>query len=536
MFRKSMFVGAIVLCCVTAFAQRRLQLQPGQFDGMSWWEHVKILAADDMEGRETGSPGLQKAEAWLVEQLKRAGLEPAGTDGYYQPVAFIQREIVEKESSLALVKDGKAEPLVLGEDAFFGTRVDLASELEAPLVFVGYGLVVPEKNYDDLQGADLKGKVVVIVMGSPTELPAPLAAHASSTSERWKALQQAGAIGIVAIPNPASMDIPWSRMSLNRTHPSMSLARAEFEETPGQKLSVVFNPAHADMLFTGSGHSWDEIAALASQRKRIPQFPLTKSIRSKARMDKKEVVSSNVIAKLPGNDPTLKQQYVIMTAHIDHIGIGQPINGDAIYNGAMDNAAGSSALLDIAISLKRSAKLQRSVLFAWVTAEEKGLLGSKYFAAKPTVPRKDIIADLNMDMFLPIVPLKVLTVYGLEESDLGDGARQVAEADGVRVQPDQEPQRNIFIRSDQYSFIKQGIPSLAIGVGFDSSNKQVQKDWLTHRYHAPSDDLNQPKDLATAGKYETIMRDLVVKVADSPRKPEWKTDSFFRRYTDTPGR
>lgn len=530
---KPMLVIAFLLCSVAVFAQRASKLQPRQFDGTSWWEHVKVLAADDMEGRETGSPGLQKAEAWLVEQLKRAGLEPAGTNGYYQPVKFIQREIVERDSSLALVKDGKAEPLVLGEEAFFGTRVDLATEVEAPLVFIGYGLVVPEKNYDDLQGTDLKGKVAVIVTGSPAELPGPLAAHASSASERWKALQRAGAVGIVAILNPSSMDVPWSRMSLNRTHPSMTLDGEEFEETPGQKLSVIFNPANADTLFAGSGHSWNEIAALARERKHIPHFPLTVSVRAKTHMDKKQVMSSNVVAKLPGSDPKLKEEYVVITAHIDHIGIGEPINGDRIYNGAMDNASGSSALLDIATSLKRSARLRRPSLFVWVTGEEKGLLGSKYFAAKPTVPRKDLVADLNMDMFLPIVPLKLLTVYGLAESDLGDWARQIAEADGVRVQPDQEPQRNIFIRSDQYSFIKQGIPSLAIGVGFDEKNKQVQKDWLMHRYHAPSDDLSQPKDLATAGKYETIMRDLVVKVADSPQKPEWKMDSFFRRYADS---
>jgi hypothetical protein len=532
MARKPMLV-LVVLCSLAAFPQQASQVQPRQFDGASWWEHVKVLAADNMEGRETGSPGLQKAEAWLVGQLKRVGLEPAGTNGYYQPVKFIQREIVEKDSSLALVKDGKAEPLVLGEEAFFGTRVDLAPEMEAPLVFVGYGLVVPEKNYDDLRAADLKGKVAVMVTGSPAELPGPLAAHASSASERWKALQQAGAVGVIAILNPASMDIPWSRMSLNRTHPSMTLAGEEFDETRGQKLSVIFNPVHAEMLFAGSGHSWDEIAALAKERKPITRFPLTVSVQAKTRMDKKEVMSSNVIAKLPGGDSKLKEQYVVMTAHIDHIGIGQPINGDRIYNGAMDNASGSSALLDIATSLKRSAKPRRSVLFTWVTGEEKGLLGSRYFAVRPTVPKQDMVAELNMDMFLPIVPLKLLTVYGLAESDLGDWARQVAETDGAQVQPDQEPQRNIFIRSDQYSFIRQGIPSLAIGVGFDQSNKQVQKDWLTHRYHAPSDDLNQPVDLATAGKYETIMRDLLLKVADSPQKPEWKTDSFFRRYSQT---
>jgi hypothetical protein len=530
-----MLVVAVVMCSVTALGQQAVQSRPRQFDGKSWWDHVKVLAADNMEGRETGSPGLQRAEAWLTGQLKRAGLEPAGTDGYYQPVKFIRREIVEKDSSLALVRDGKAEALTLGEEAFFGTRVDLAPQMEAPLVFVGYGLVVPEKDYNDLEGVDLKGKVAVLVSGSPAELPGALASHASSASERWKALQKAGAVGILTIPNPAAMDIPWSRMSLNRTHPSMTLAGEEFEDTAGQQLSVIFNPAHAETLFAGSGHSWESIAALARDRKPIPRFPLAVSVRARARMEKSEVTSANVVAKLLGGDPKLKQEYVVMTAHIDHLGIGQPINGDRIYNGAMDNASGSSALLDLAMAFKRGKKVRRSMLFVWVTGEEKGLLGSRYFAAKPTVPRKDLVADLNMDMFLPIVPLKVLTVYGLAESDLGDWARQAAEAKGVRVQPDQEPQRNIFIRSDQYSFIKQGIPSLAMGVGFDESTKQVQKDWLTHRYHAPSDDLNQPVDLATAGKYETILRDLAVKVADSPQRPEWKADSFFRRYASSSG-
>lgn len=509
--------------------------QPGasHFDGQSWWNYVKVLADDNMEGRETGSAGLRRAEAYIVEQLKNDGLEPAGVKGFYQPVKFESRQIIEKDSNLALVHDGKTQPLTLGDDAIFSTRVDLAPSVEAPLVFVGYGLAVPEMNYDDLAGLDLKGKVVVMLAGAPAEIPGPLASHYSTASERWKALQKAGVVGTITILNPASMDIPWSRISVNRAHPSMALVGAEFDETPGQKLAVAFNPAKAAQLFDGSGHTLQEILDIAKDRKQLPRFPLAVSVKAKAKVEKKTLESSNVIARLPGSDPNLKNEYVVLSAHIDHLGIGEPINGDRIYNGAMDNGSGSAALLDVAASLKKSPeKLKRSLLFVFVTGEEKGLLGSRYFTAHPTVKAGSMVADINIDMFLPIVPLKFLTILGLNESDLGQMAASIAESLGVKPQPDPEPQRNAFIRSDQYNFIRQGIPGLAMQVSFEkgSPEQQIFKDWRTQRYHAPSDDVNQPVNLPAAGKYEEIVRTLMVRVANDEQRPLWKQDSFFRRY------
>ena len=514
------------------------QVAPTHFDGKTWWDYVKVLAADNMEGRETGSKGLEEAEAYVVSQLKQAGAESAGTNGYYQPVRFESRQIAEKDSSLALIHDGKAESLTLGEDAFFGTRVDLAPSVEAPLVFVGWGLTIPEQNYDDLAGLDLKGKVAVLINGAPADIPGALAAHYQASAQRWAAFRKAGAIGIIGIPNPASMDIPWSRMSLNRTHVTMTLADPKFDDTEDEKLSVIFNPTKAEPLFAGSGHSFQEVIDAARERKQLPRFPLAVSIKATAKLEKHKVDSANVIAKIPGSDPELKNEYVVLSAHIDHIGTGEPVNGDRIYNGAMDNASGSALLLDIAASLKKSGeKLKRSVLLVFVTGEEKGLLGSRYFTAYPTVDRKAMVADINTDMFLPIVPLKVLTVWGLAESDLGDEARQVAEARGIQVQADPEPQRNIFIRSDQYNFIRHGIPALMMGVAPDPSSaeqKQLFRDWLTHRYHAPSDDLEQPIDLSTAAQYEEVVRALLISVADNKQRPQWKPDSFFRRYAETP--
>ncbi|HEY6274589.1 MAG TPA: M28 family metallopeptidase [Terriglobales bacterium] len=509
--------------------------QPAQahFDGKTWWGFVNVLADDKMEGRETGSAGLRKAEGYIVDQLKNDGLEPAGVNGFYQPVKFESRQIDEKESSLSLVRDGKAEPLTLGDDAAFSTRIDLAPSVAAPLVFVGYGLRVPEMNYDDLAGLDLKGKVAVILAGSPAEIPGALSSHYQSAGERWKAFAKAGVVGTITILNPASMDIPWSRISLNRAHPSMALVGEQFDETAGQRLAVTFNPAKAEQLFAGSGHSFAEILEVAKDRKQLPRFPLAVSINAKAKVEKKTIESANVIARLPGSDPKLKNEYVVLSAHVDHLGIGEPINGDRIYNGAMDNAAGSAVLLDVAASLKKSPEiLKRSLLLVFVTGEEKGLLGSKYFTAHPTVKADSMVADINIDMFLPIVPLKVLTILGLTESDLGEEAAAVSESLGVKAQPDPEPQRNAFIRSDQYNFIRHGVPALAMQVSFEkgSPEQAIFKDWLTQRYHAPSDDLAQPVDLTAAAKYEEIIRLLMVRVADDVPRPQWKQNSFFRRY------
>jgi Zn-dependent M28 family amino/carboxypeptidase len=525
MLKKSLAIWLVVAASSANAAEH--------FDGKTWWDTVKVISDDKYEGRDTGSKGEQRAQEYIVQQLRALGVEPAGDGGYYQTVKLRTQEIAEPESQLTLIKDGNAQSITLGEQAFFSTRYSLAPKVDAPLVFVGYGLNIPENNYNDFAGMDLKNKVAVIITGSPADVPSALSAHYQSRAERWRALKAAGAIGFIQIPNPASMDLPWSRMALNRNHASMDLVGPEFDETAGAQLAVAFNPAHADLLLQGTGHSFEEIAALAKDRKPLPHFPLAVSVSAVTRSHSHDVQSTNIVAKISGSDPKLKGEYVVLSAHIDHVGIGEPINGDRIYNGAMDNGSGSALLLDVARSLQHThTKLKRSLLFVWVTGEEKGLLGSKYFAAHPTVPAKAMVADLNTDMFLPIIPLKVLTVYGLAESDLGERVIAVGKSLGVDVQPDPTPLFNVFIRSDQYNFVRHGVPSLMIDVGAVPGTPEAQtiKTWRTERYHAPSDDANQPVDLATAAGYEEVIRALTIEVANDAKRPQWKQDSFFRRY------
>src|SRR2546427_2688603 len=317
-------LSMIVFLAFAAICPAQQTPPASHFDGNSWWSHVKFLADDSLEGRDTGSEGLRKAQAYAVEQLQRAGLEPAGANGFYQPIRFNQYEVDEAKSSLALVANGQAKTLSFADDAFISSRATRNSTMiSAPLVFIGYGLQIPEKNLDELAGLDLKGKIVVYLAGSPADIPTALASHYQTAGERWKSLHAAGAIGTMNIANPASMDIPWSRISVNRNHPSMDLADAEFNETPGQQLGVAFNPASAEQLFAGSGHTFAEIAALGKDRKPLPHFPLTVSLNAKAEILTKSIESANIVAKLTGADPALKNEFVVVSAHIDHVGIGE---------------------------------------------------------------------------------------------------------------------------------------------------------------------------------------------------------------------
>jgi hypothetical protein len=526
-------------------------------EGKLWWAHIQFLADDKLEGRNTGSEGYRKAVAYVAGRFDRMGLRPAGTSSYEQQVKFETRTLVADQSSVALIHDDTTEELKPGQDATLSSRGEASDQVTAPMVFVGYGLVVPEANFNDLAGLDLHGKIAVYVNApGPVQASANVKSHYSSAVERWTALREAGAIGVATIANPrlptpgASQDAGGSTSGGNgggngtgngggrgsaapAPQPTVTLADPELRETEGMQVSIVITRNGGEKFFAGSGHTYESIMKLVADNQPLPTFPLAASLRVKTTFTTSSMEASNVVAMLPGSDPKLKDEYVVFSAHLDHLGIGRPVNGDSLYNGAMDNASGVASVLEVArLFTESGVKPKRSIIFLTVTGEEKGELGSRYFAAHPTVPFKQIVADVNLDMFLPLYKLRFLEVQGLVESSLGDVVKDAAKDEGVEVQTDREPDQNRFIRSDQYSFIRRGVPALAFKFGYEfgSPEEKIRQDWVKTIYHRPADDLNQPVDVESAARFDRIIFGLLRRIADDPARPHWKDDSFFRRF------
>ncbi len=509
-------------------------------EGRLWWSHVEYLASDALQGRNVGTEGFQKAAEYVAGQFQQLGLKPAGTKGYFQPVSFDTFLVDPERSSVELIRSGRSQMLELGVEASIAPRAASTTTVEAPLVFVGYGMVIPEAHYDDLAGLDLHGKIAVFVNATgPVKAPIPVKSHYSSAVERWNALRKAGAIGVLTIPNPRQQaarsgeDAPAPNAAPRPPQMAFVLADRSLLDITDQSAAVAVTTRAAPKLFEGAPHSFEEIESLARENQPLPKFALPATLRVKATVKQGTAQSMNLVGMIPGSDRTLKKEYVVLSAHLDHVGVGRAVNGDTIYNGAMDDASGVASVIELARLMRQAPHPpRRSILFLAVTAEEKGELGSLYFAAHPTVPARAIVADINLDMFLPLYPLKYLEVQGLEESTLGDTVRQAAQSLGVEAQPDNEPEQNRFIRSDQYSFIRRGIPSLAFKFGYapGSPEEKVRAEWVRQRYHRPSDDLSQPVDTAAAALFDRVMLELIERVADARERPRWYENSFFRRF------
>ncbi|HEY3823078.1 MAG TPA: M28 family metallopeptidase [Bryobacteraceae bacterium] len=529
------FTTGVVLFLLAAAAVAKTEKTDWNTAGKAWWAHVQFLADDKREGRNVGSAGYEAAADYVVNQFQSAGLEPGARGSYSQPVAFTKSSLNEAKSQMTLLSEResaaiKLGPIHLGDDALITSSVNV-SGLEAPLIFVGYGLNIPEAGYNDLKDPALRGAIAVYLAGGPSDISGDLRAHYSSGGERAAAMKAAGVVGTIAIPNPKSMDIPWTRQSANRLLPRMALAEAVSPAT-GLQFSATWNPERTAPLFLGTGYQMGEILDLADRDQALPHFALQKKLQVRVATTQEKVDSRNIVGIRLGSDRLLKDEYIILSAHLDHLGVGEKVGDDGIFNGAMDDASGVASVIEIARALKtQKVKTKRSIIFLAVTGEEKGELGSRYFAEHPTAPGR-IVADINMDMFLPLFPLRYLEVQGLNESTLGDDIRAVANAAHVEIQADKEPNANRFIRSDQYSFIRKGIPALAFKFGWipGSAEEKIFRDWYRDRYHGVADDVSQPVDLTAAAQFNAILAALLEKVADTPQVPQWKQDSFFRRF------
>lgn len=500
--------------------------------GDQWWHHVEIIAADAMNGRLTGSADYLRAADYVIGQFKALGLRPAGTDGYFQPIDFVEQSVDQAATKVTLIAGGTTTPVAAPAAIIIGGGGGpVPARVEGPLVFAGYGLHLPDAGYDDFAGLDLKGKIVVVVSGGPATLSGALKSHARS--ERAKFLADRGAIGLIALVTPKQVEIPWSRRMLLASQKAMYLADASLRDLKTPLLSAQFDPDQTEMLFAQSGHAFAEIAAAADASKPLAPFALNVAMAVTPVVNRQPLQSPNVVALLPGSDTRLAKEYVVVSAHLDGLGVGAPIAGDPIYNGALDNASGVANVIEIARRLTSGgSKPKRSILFVIVCAEEKGLLGSHVFAERPTVPRRAIVADLNFDMPLALFPLTSVLALGEGESTLGADVRAVAAARGLPVSPDPLPDRNSFTRSDQYSWVRAGVPALAFKFGFarGTPEEQIEKTWRATRYHSPSDDIAQPVEKEEAVKLNDFVADVVLRVANEPKRPAWLETSFFKRF------
>jgi len=504
-------------------------------DHSPWWGHIKTLASDDFQGRLTGSPGYRKAADYVASVFKREGLKPAGTEGYFQNVEF-EVQTIQTAASRVMLKSGSAAPVDVSDDLVLSPGIQQRKETSAPLVFAGYGIHLPEEGYDDFAGLDVRGAIVVFLVGGPDSIAGAHRAHAVAEVLPHY-LENAGAVGVIQVASPKNREVPWARQKAAGTQPGMVLAQKSLRRYQGLMFGASFDESKAQLLFAGSGKTFADVVALADAHEPLPHLKLVPKIDAHVEALVAPLTSVNVVGELPGSDPTLGAEAVVLSAHLDHLGTGKPDHGNGIFHGAMDDASGIATLLETA-RMFHTAKTRprRSIVFLAVCAEEKGLLGSRYFAAHPSSHAGHLIADVNSDMFLPLYPLSNVVGFGADESSLGEDARAVAAKAGVTLVPDPQPDHLVFVRSDQYNFVRKGTPAIMLQMTpkANTSEEATYEQWFSERYHGQADDLDQPVDIAAAEAYTKLVYQLASRVADEPARPQWKQSSFFAKFAAQP--
>jgi len=500
--------------------------------------HMAFLADDLLEGRGTGTRGYDIAASYVAAQFAALGLEPAGASGgYFQPVPFRRADLVESAASATLLGPGGTQKLTYGTDFIYSKDpVHEATRLEAPLVYVGYGVTAPEFNYDDYAGIDVRGKVIVYLRGAPPRFPHNELAYYADSDVKYRNAVERGAVGALSLRTPrAASRFSWKRVALNNHVPGMYWLAPDGRVAgayPEIQVTGVLSESGAAKVFAHAPHTLDEIFQ-AAEKSRPLAFDLAYSGRFQRKTRHSQVQSSNVAGLLPGWDPHLKSEVVVVSAHLDHLGIGAPADGDSIYNGAYDNASGVAIMLELAKALRSLTRPpRRSILFLAVTGEEKGLLGSEYYAEYPTVPLENLVADLNLDMFLMLHPFLDVIAFGSEHSTLDRSVHRAARDLHVRVTPDPEPEETIFVRSDQYSFVKKGIPSVFLVGGHDAGDRsdhgrEVDDAWGRDLYHSQKDDMNQHIDFDAGARFARLNFVLLLDVANDQKRPQWNAGDFF---------
>jgi len=501
--------------------------------------HLEFLADDLLRGRQPGTDGYNIAAAYVASQFRQLGLQPAGENGgFYQPVPLRSALQLAGSARLAVLRDGASHPLKFVDQFYTGpSEAHTQSDITAPMVFAGYGIDAPELDYDDYADIDATGKVVVILGGQPASFPSEEGAHFGSSREKTRAAVSHGAIGIVTVYTPRNEKrYAWDRVRSLVGMPAMGWLTegGDVFGSPDQiQGHATVNYAAAGVFFEGAPHPLEELLAMDEAGQALPTFDLSGEVRM-SQASRHEVISSpNVVAFLPGADPLLADEYVVYTAHLDHIGeLAGEGSGDRINNGALDNASGVAVMLETARLFAGKKPPRRSVLFVAVTAEEKGMVGSEYFAQHPTVPVQSMVGEINLDMPLLLYDFADVIAFGATHSTLGDAVQAAADEAGVALTPDPFPEQNIFVRSDHYRFVQRGIPSIFLVTGIHSRDPNVDalalfEGFLHEHYHKPSDDTHQPINYAAAARFTRINARIGEIVANQRERPAWHEGDFF---------
>ena len=493
--------------------------------------HIRFLASDALEGRETGTRGYDTAAAYVAAQFEAVGLETVG-GSWMQPLKLRGAAIEEASSSIAI--DGamlvSRKDYILRPD-FARTTTDVAG----PVVLAGFGVTAPELGWDDYRTVDVRGKIVLLLSGAPASFAVDQRAYYSAGDVKRKNATLHGAVAVLTLSSIGDEKrYPFAKRAAQSSATSMVYLAPDGTPsgvTPSLRAQATLSRQAADRLFAGAPTTLETVLADAEQGV-AHSMPLKTSVAIHTASNFSEVSSANVVGLLRGRGAALRNEYVVVTAHLDHLGNHPPAGGgDGLYNGAMDNGVGIAVLIEMARAMSQRPRGERSVLFVALTAEEKGEQGSEFFVHFPPVNADAIVADVNMDMFSILYPVADVAPLGGEHSDLGALAARAARETGFEVSPDPLPEEVRFIRSDQYSFVKAGIPAIHIKAGNRSTNPavdgaKVTRDWLRTIYHSPKDDLSQHFDFASGARYAELNQRLVEAIASGPR-PRWKSGDFF---------
>ncbi|MHC4432511.1 MAG: M28 family metallopeptidase [Planctomycetota bacterium] len=543
----ALFLTAFCFVCCSGGAERIGTAAFPEIDADAVLEHTKILSSDEFEGRGPGTNGEDKTVKYIVEQFRKIGLKPGNTDGTFVQGVPLVGITANPDMTLTFDREGWARSLKLKDEFVAWTKrvVDSTELKNSDVVFVGYGIKAPEYDWDDYKAVDAKGKTLIMLVGDPpisdpadpSKLdPNMFGGKAMTYYGRWtykyEIGAELGAAGVIIVHETEPAGYPFSVVQGNLGEkfdlvaPDKNMGRVKVEGW------IPLEQAHE--LFKMGGQDYDTLKGEAVTRGFKPvEFGITASARIQNTI--RTIDSRNVLGKLEGSDPELKDEYVIHTAHWDHLGIGEEIDGDNIYHGAIDNATGIGGMIEIArafLGLPNAPK--RSILFLAVTAEEQGLLGSKYYAANPIYPLEKTLGVINMDSLNVHGKTSDVVIVGLGNSDLDDFAKEVAADQGRVIKPHPTPEKGLFYRSDHFPFAKQGVPALSSRDGVDYVGKpeghglQVMKEYVSKHYHKPSDIVRPNWDMSGAVQQLQYYWMVGYRVAEADKYPQWKPGAEFK--------